>query len=78
MEKATNLTLYNLFDEIDLDSNTSIDPSNEESIEEITLNDYEVCIDDIDVNISLDAIPSICSGRTHAQINCNGKYGCCG
>ena len=28
---------------------TSIDLSNEESIEEITLDDYEVCIDDIDV-----------------------------
>ena len=49
----------NLFDEIDLDSNTSTDLSNEESIEEITLDDYEVCIDDIDVNISIDAIPEI-------------------
>ena len=56
MEKETNSTLYNLFDETDLDSNTSIDLSNEESIEEITLDDYEVCIDDI-VNISLDVIP---------------------
>ena len=59
MEKATNLTLYNLFDEIDLDSNTSIDLSNEESVEEITLDDYVVCIDDINVNISLDAIPEV-------------------
>ena len=59
MEKETNLTLYNLFDEIDLDSNTSVDLSNEESIEEITLDDCEVCIDDIDVDISLDAIPEI-------------------
>ena len=54
MEKETNSRLYNLFDEIDLDSNTSIDLNNEESIEEITLDDYEVCIDDIDVNILLD------------------------
>ena len=37
----------------------SIDLSNEESIEKITLDDHEVCIDDIDVNISLDAIPEI-------------------
>ena len=59
MEKETNLTFYNLFDEIDLDSSTSIDLSNEESMEEITLDDYEVCIDDIDVNISLGAIPEI-------------------
>ena len=59
MEKETKTMLYNLFDEIDLDSNTSIDLSNEESIEHITLDDYEVCIDDIDVNISLDAIPEI-------------------
>ena len=57
MEKETNLTLYNLFDEIDLDSNTSIDLSNEESIEEIKLDDYDVCIGDIDVNISLDTTP---------------------
>ena len=49
----------NLFDEIDLDSNTSTDLSNGESIEEITLDDYEVCIDDIDVNISIDTIPEI-------------------
>ena len=33
--------------------------SNEESIAEITQDDYEVCIDDIDVNISLDAISEI-------------------
>ena len=59
MEKETKTMLYNLFDEIDLDSNTSIDLSNEESIEQITLDDYEVCIDDIDVNISLDAISEI-------------------
>ena len=52
MEKETKTMHYNLFDEIDLDSNTSIDLSNEESIEQITLDDYEVCIDDIDVNIS--------------------------
>ena len=51
MEKETNLTLYNLFDEIDLDSNTSIDLSNEESIEEITLDDFENFIDHIDVNV---------------------------
>ena len=57
MEKETNLTLYNLFDEIDLDSNTSIDLSNEEKIEEITPDDFENCIDHIDVNISLDARP---------------------
>ena len=59
MEKETNSTIHNLFDETNLDSNTSIDLSNEESIEEITLDDYEVYIDDIDVNISLDAIPEI-------------------
>ena len=59
MEKETNSTLYNLFDEIDLDSNTSIDLSNAENIEENTLDDYEVCIDDIGINISLDAIPEI-------------------
>ena len=33
--------------------------NNEESIEEITLDDYEVCIDDIDINMSLDTIPEI-------------------
>ena len=33
--------------------------SNEESIQEITLEDYEVCIDDIDVNISLGSISDI-------------------
>ena len=59
MEKETNLTLYNLFDEIDLDSNTSIDLSNEESIEEITLDDFENFIDHIDVNVSLDTMPEI-------------------
>ena len=59
MEKETNLTLYNLFDEIDRDSNTSIDLSNEERIEEITPDDFENCIDHIDVNISLDAMSEI-------------------
>ena len=59
MEKETNSTLYNLFDEIDLDSNTSIDLRNEESIEEITLDDYEVIIDDIYINISFDTVPEI-------------------
>ena len=59
MEKETNLTLYNLFDEIDLDSNASIDLSNKESIEEITLDDFENYIDHIDVNVSLDAMPEI-------------------
>ena len=37
----------------------AIELSNEESIEEITLDGYEVCIDDIDINISLDVIPEI-------------------
>ena len=59
MEKKTNSMLYNLFDEIDRDSNTSIDLSNEEIIEEIKLDDYDVCIGDIDVNISLDTTPDI-------------------
>ena len=44
MEKETNLTLYDLFDEIDLDSN---DLSNEESIEEITVDDFLNCSDHI-------------------------------
>ena len=75
MEKETKTMLYNLFDEIDLDSNTSIDLSNEESIEQITLDDYEVCIDDIDVNISLDGIPEIVfvAEKLIPPINCNGK-----
>ena len=75
MEKETKTMHYNLFDEIDLDSNTSIDLSNEESIEQITLDDYEVCIDDIDVNISLDGIPEIVfvAEKLIPPINCNGK-----
>ena len=59
MEKETNSTLYSLFDEIDLDSNTSIDLNNKESIEEMKVDDSEVCIDDIGVNISLDTMPEI-------------------
>ena len=59
MEEETNSMLYDIFHEIDLNSNTSINLSNEESIEKIALDDYEVCIDDIDVNISLDTIPEI-------------------
>ena len=42
MEKETNSTLYSLFDEIDLDSNTSIDLNNKESIEEMKVDDSEV------------------------------------
>ena len=59
MEEETNLMLYDIFNEIDLNSNTSIDLSNEEIIVKIALDDYEVCIGDIDINISLDTIPEI-------------------
>ena len=53
-----NIT-YNLFDECDLNINTSNDLSNKESTEEMTLDDFEVCIDDIGIHISLDIITKI-------------------